>query len=464
MQGAGVCAVQRQVLLRGGRGGREDHGGDPASAQDRLGERRRGGAGQARPIFVNFSLRVPAGRKVALVGSSGSGKSTVITLLQRFYDPSAGEVTLDGVDIRQLRLKWLRALMGLVSQEPALFATSIHENILFGKEDATVEEVIEAAKAANAHDFISQLPRGYDTQVGERGVQMSGGQKQRIAIARAIIKSPKILLLDEATSALDTQSERIVKEALDLTSIDQTTIVVAHRLSTIRNVDMIAVMQYGEAKELGSHDELITNEDGLYASLTRLQQTKDPREAYEVNESNSKSSTMGQSSNHSMSRKLSSFSRSSPTRLMRDIRDNNKNENPKLHVPSFRRLLMLNAPEWKQAVLGIFSAVAFGAVQPVQAYGMGSMFSVYFLTEHDEIKDQTRVYVLLFLALAVLSLLLNIGQHYSFGAMGEYLTKRIREKMLAKILTFEVGWFDHDGNSTGFICSQLAKDANAVCI
>ncbi|GJM85234.1 hypothetical protein PR202_ga01667 [Eleusine coracana subsp. coracana] len=345
------------------------------------------------PIFVNFSLRVPAGRKVALVGSSGSGKSTVITLLQRFYDPSAGLVMLDGVDIRRLRLKWLRAQMGLVSQEPALFATSIHENILLGKEDATVEEVIAAAKAANAHDFISQLPRGYDTQ---------------------------ILLLDEATSALDTQSERIVKEALDLTSIDQTTIVVAHRLSTIRNVDMIAVMQYGEVKELGSHDELITNEDGLYASLTRLQQMKDPREAYEVNENDSKSSTMGQSSNHNMSRKLSSFSRSSPTRLVRDIRDNNNNENPKLHVPSFRRLLMLNAPEWKQAVMGIFSAVAFGAVQPVQAYGMG-----------------------------ILSLLLNIGQHYSFGAMGEYLTKRIREKMLAKILTFEIGWFDHDGNSTG---------------
>uniref|UniRef100_A0A0E0CH13 Uncharacterized protein n=1 Tax=Oryza meridionalis TaxID=40149 RepID=A0A0E0CH13_9ORYZ len=227
------------------------------------------------PIFVSFSLRVPAGRTVALVGGSGSGKSTVIALLERFYDPSAGEVTIDGVDIRRLRLKWLRAQMGLVSQEPALFATSIRENILFGKEDATAEEVVAAAKAANAHNFISQLPQGYDTQVGERGVQMSGGQKQRIAIARAILKSPKILLLDEATSALDTESERIVQEALDMASMGRTTIVIAHRLSTIRNADIIVVMQSGEVMEPGPHDELIANENGLYSSLVRLQQTRD---------------------------------------------------------------------------------------------------------------------------------------------------------------------------------------------
>ncbi|KAL6634183.1 hypothetical protein ACP70R_026854 [Stipagrostis hirtigluma subsp. patula] len=219
------------------------------------------------PVLVNFSLCVPAGRAVALVGSSGSGKSTVIALLERFYDPSAGEVTLDGVNIRRLRLKWLRAQMGLVSQEPALFATSIRENILLGKEDATMEEVTAAAKAANAHDFISRLPEGYDTQVGERGVQMSGGQKQRIAIARAILKSPKILLLDEATSALDTESERIVQEALDCASVGRTNTIIGHRLSTIKNADLIVVMQSGEVKELGSHDKLITKENGIYTSV-----------------------------------------------------------------------------------------------------------------------------------------------------------------------------------------------------
>ncbi|CAL4889523.1 unnamed protein product [Urochloa decumbens] len=413
------------------------------------------------PIFASFNLRVPAGHTVALVGSSGSGKSTVIALLQRFYDPSAGEVTLDGVDIRRLRLKWLRAQMGLVSQEPALFATSIRENILFGKEDATEEEVVAAAKAANAHNFILQLPQGYDTQVGERGVQMSGGQKQRIAIARAIIKSPKILLLDEATSALDTNSEHVVQEALELASMCRTTIVIAHRLSTIRNADMIAVMQSGEVKELGSHDELIAKENGMYSSLVHHQQTKDSIDTH-LFEGTECTSIMWQSSSHGIiSRRLSVESKPFST-LSSDAEDPHNTEKPKLPVPSFRRLLMLNAPEWKHAVMGTFSAFVFGGIQPVYSYAMGSMVSIYFSTDHEEIKEKTRTYTLFFLGLTVVSFLVNIGQHYSFGAMGEYLTKRIREKMLAKFLTFEVGWFDRDENSSGTICSTLAKDANVV--
>ncbi|CAN6273020.1 unnamed protein product [Urochloa humidicola] len=413
------------------------------------------------PVLVNFSLRVPAGRTVALVGSSGSGKSTVIALLERFYDPSAGEVMLDGVDIRRLRLKWLRAQMGLVSQEPVLFATTIRENILFGKEDATAEEVIAAAKAANAHDFIAQLPQGYDTQVGERGVQMSGGQKQRIAIARAIIKSPKILLLDEATSALDTKSEHIVQEALDLASAGRTTIIIAHRLSTIRNADMIVVMQSGEVMELGSHDELIANENGLYKSLTQLQQTSYSGEVDKANGVSGTSHDVGESNSHNMSRRFSSASRSSSAQSLGDARDDGT-QKPTLYVPSFRRLLMLNAPEWKQALMGSFSAIVCGGIPPVQAYGLGSIVAGYFLTDHAEIKEKTRTYVLLFLALAVLSFLLSIVQHYNFGAMGEHLTKRVRERMLTKLLTFEIGWFDRDENSTGAICSQIAKDANAV--
>ncbi|CAL5059837.1 unnamed protein product [Urochloa decumbens] len=386
------------------------------------------------PIFASFNLRVPAGHTVALVGSSGSGKSTVITLLQRFYDPSAGEVTLDGVDIQRLWLKWLRAQMGLVSQEPALFATSIRENILFGKEDATEEEVVAAAKAAKCQrpqlhsSAATGLRHAEQKQVGERGVQMSGGQKQRIAIARAIIKSPKILLLDEATSALDTNSEHVVQEALELASMGRTTIVIAHRLSTIRNADMIAVMQSGEVKELGSHDELIAKENGIHGII---------------------------------SRRLSVESKPFST-LSSDAEDPHITEKPKLPVPSFRRLLMLNAPEWKHAVMGTFSAFVFGGIQPVYSYAMGSMVSIYFSTDHEEIKEKTRTYTLFFLGLTVVSFLVNIGQHYSFGAMGEYLTKRIREKMLAKFLTFEVGWFDRDENSSGTICSTLAKDANVV--
>ncbi|CAO2037486.1 unnamed protein product [Urochloa humidicola] len=414
------------------------------------------------PIFKSFSLRVLAGHTVALVGSSGSGKSTVIALLERFYDPSAGQVTLDGVDIRRLRLKWLRAQMGLVSQEPALFATSIRENILFGKEDATEEEVVAAAKAANAHNFISQLPQGYDTQVGEYGVQMSGGEKQRIAIARAIVKSPKILLLDEATSALDSNSERVVQDALELASTGRTTIVIAHRLSTIRKADMIAVMQSGEVKELGSHDELIANENGLYSSLVHLQQTKESTDTEEVGGTGSTHVTR-QSSSHGMSKRLSTASSSILTVSMGgNAEANDENTETKLPVPSFVKLLMLNAPEWKNVLIGSFSAIVFGGVQPVSAYAMGSIVSIYFSTDHEEIKDQTRIYSLLFVGLALVSFLTNIAQHYNFGTMGEYLTNRIREHTISKVLTFEIGWFDRAENSSGAICSQLANDASIV--
>ncbi|KAF7819649.1 ABC transporter B family member 15-like [Senna tora] len=432
-------------------------------------------------ILKDFCLKIPAGRTVALVGGSGSGKSTVISLLQRFYDPLVGEIRVDGLAIQRMQLKWLRSQMGLVSQEPALFATSIKENIVFGKEDATMEEVVEAAKASNAHNFISLLPQGYDTQVGERGVQMSGGQKQRIAIARAIIKKPRLLLLDEATSALDSESERVVQEALDKAAVGRTTIIIAHRLSTIRNADVIAVVQSGKIMEMGPHDDLIQNDDGLYTSLVRLQQTEQSKTQEDHNvvvvsaaAPTTSSSISNRDANNTSSRRLSLVSRSSSASSMArnagvsgGEEDNDGNyyhvvEDQKFPVPSFRRLLALNLPEWKQATLGCVSAMLFGAVQPLYAFAMGSMISVYFLTDHEEIKRKTRVYALWFLGLAVFSLLINISQHYNFAYMGEYLTKRIRERMLSKILTFEIGWFDQDENSSGAVCSRLAKDANVV--
>ncbi|PSS33724.1 ABC transporter B family member 15 like [Actinidia chinensis var. chinensis] len=418
-------------------------------------------------IFKDFNLLVPAGLTVALVGGSGSGKSTVVALLQRFYDPLGGEILLDGVAIDKVQLRWLRSQMGLVSQEPALFATTIKENILFGKEDADMDEVVAAAKASNAHNFISQLPQGYDTQVGERGVQMSGGQKQRIAIARAIIKAPRILLLDEATSALDSESERIVQEALDKAAVGRTTIIIAHRLSTIRNADLIAVVHNGQVMETGSHNDLIQDENGLYSSLVRLQQTEKARAEIPTNPSTSSSNVvMKMDLNNTSSRRLSIMSRSSSANSaalsQRVEKSTTLPPEQVLPVPSFRRLLAMNFPEWKQATMGCISAVLFGAVQPVYAFAMGSMISVYFLPDHDEIKEKTRIYALCFLGLAFFSLLINILQHYNFAYMGEQLTKRIRERMLSKILTFEVGWFDRDENASGAVCSRLAKDANVV--
>lgn len=214
---------------------------------------------------------LPFLQTVALVGESGSGKSTIIALLERFYDPDSGGILLDGVEIKSLKVSWLRDQMGLVGQEPVLFNDTIRANITYGKHgEVTEEEVMAVAKAANAHEFISGLPQGYDTMVGEKGIQLSGGQKQRVAIARAIIKDPKILLLDEATSALDAESERIVQDALDRVMVSRTTIVVAHRLSTIKGADMIAVLKEGKIVEKGRHEALMRIKGGAYAALVEL--------------------------------------------------------------------------------------------------------------------------------------------------------------------------------------------------
>jgi len=226
-------------------------------------------------VLHDININIKAGQKVALVGPSGSGKSTIIQLIERFYDPSSGSVELDGKDIRDLDLKWFRSNIGLVSQEPILFSGTISENIRFGIDDCEEEDVIAAAKAANAYKFIMKQPQGFDTLVGEKGTQLSGGQKQRVAIARALLKNPKILLLDEATSALDAESESLVQEALERLMEGRTTLVIAHRLTTVRHSDNIYVINQGKVVEEGNHDELIEKQ-GFYAKLVKKQmQTKD---------------------------------------------------------------------------------------------------------------------------------------------------------------------------------------------
>ncbi|MBE9198264.1 MULTISPECIES: ABC transporter ATP-binding protein [unclassified Nodularia (in: cyanobacteria)] len=226
--------------------------------------------GNSGTIIKDLSLHIPAGKTIAVVGSTGSGKSTLVKLLLRFYDVSVGKITIDGIDIQKLNLSDLRRSIGLVSQDVFLFHGTVAENIAYGTFDATDAAIIEAAKIAEAHDFIVQLSQGYETIVGERGQKLSGGQRQRIAIARAVVKNPPILILDEATSAVDNETEAAIQRSLDKITVNRTTIAIAHRLSTIRNADCIYVMEHGQLVEAGKHEELI-EKNGIYASLWKVQ-------------------------------------------------------------------------------------------------------------------------------------------------------------------------------------------------
>lgn len=238
------------------------------------------------PIVKGINITFTAGQTAALVGASGSGKSTIISLIERFYDPLSGSVKLDGLDIRSLNVKWLRSQIGLVSQEPTLFATTIRGNVAHGlintpyehdSEEEKFKLIKQACIKANADGFITKLPDGYDTMVGERGFLLSGGQKQRVAIARAIVSDPRILLLDEATSALDTQSEGIVQDALDKAAAGRTTITIAHRLSTIKDADCIYVMGEGQVLEKGTHAELLADENSAYSRLVHAQKLRETK-------------------------------------------------------------------------------------------------------------------------------------------------------------------------------------------
>ncbi|PWA78768.1 AAA+ ATPase domain-containing protein [Artemisia annua] len=422
------------------------------------------------PILQGLHLRIPASKTVGLVGGSGSGKSTIVSLIQRFYDPAEGEILLDGYNINNLNLKWLRSQIGLVNQEPILFATSIKENILFGKEGASFDDVVAAAKDANAHDFIVKFPDGYDTNVGQFGVQLSGGQKQRVAIARALIRDPQILLLDEATSALDSESERVVQKAIDHVSVGRTNIIIAHRLSTIRKADLIYVLQSGKVIESGSHNELMKTNDSHYFKMVQLQLSAPATELQSPHirsVSASPASVRSSAPNTPLMNLFSpGFSMSSPYSVQVDasFESDYENNSKKLsHLkPSQFRLMKMNSPEWVTALWGCLGAIGCGVIQPINAYCIGGVINVYFQTTKSTMVEHASKYSYMFLGVGVFSFFSTVIQHYNFAITGEKLTTRVREKLLEKIMTFEIGWFDKDENTSAAICSLLSSEANMV--
>ncbi|XP_024021723.1 ABC transporter B family member 2 [Morus notabilis] len=411
-------------------------------------------------IFNKLCLDIPAGKIVAFVGGSGSGKSTVISLIERFYEPHSGEILLDGTNIKELDLKWMRRQIGLVNQEPALFATSIRENILYGKDEATLDEITSAAKLSEAISFINNLPDRFETQVGERGIQLSGGQKQRIAISRAIVKNPSILLLDEATSALDAESEKSVQEALDRVMVGRTTVVVAHRLSTIRNADIIAVVQEGKIVETGCHEDLISNPNSVYASLVQLQEAAPLQRLPSVGPNLGRPPSIKYS--RELSRTTTSFGasfRSDKESIGRNGADGTESVK-KTHV-SAKRLYSMVGPDWLYGVCGTFCAFIAGAQMPLFALGISHALVSYYM-DWDTTKREIKKISLLFCGASVLTVIVHAIEHLCFGTMGERLTLRVRERMFSAMLRNEIGWFDDTDNTSSMLSSRLESDATLL--
>uniref|UniRef100_A0ACD5VTZ8 Uncharacterized protein n=1 Tax=Avena sativa TaxID=4498 RepID=A0ACD5VTZ8_AVESA len=416
----------------------------------------------ARPeqlILDGLSLQVPSGTTMAIVGESGSGKSTLLSLVERFYDPQAGEVLIDGINIKTLKLQWIRGKISLVSQEPLLFMTSIKDNITYGKEDATLEEIKRAAELANAANFIEKLPDAYETMVGQSGAQLSGGQKQRIAIARAILKNPRILLLDEATSALDVESERVVQEALNRIMVGITTLIVAHRMSTVRNADCIAVVHQGKVIERGAHDQLIKDPDGAYCQLTRLQQahTEKKHEVPFVSGSRLKSTSL------SLEKSIRDSPRSRRQHSVKPLglsgsddlhgdantsRQENKEcgDSEATKKAPIGRLFILNKPEAPILLLALIAAFVHGLLFPSFSIMMSGGIRTFYYPPHQLRKD-SRFWALLCLLMAIISLVSIQLEFFLFGMAGGKLIERVRALCFKSIMHQEVSWFDDSSNS-----------------
>ncbi|XP_019778904.2 bile salt export pump isoform X2 [Tursiops truncatus] len=434
-------------------------------------------------ILNNLSMVIKSGEMTAMVGSSGAGKSTALQLIQRFYDPSEGMVTLDGHDIRSLNIQWLRAQIGIVEQEPVLFSTTIAENIRYGREDATMEDIVRAAKEANAYSFIMDLPQQFDTLVGEGGGQMSGGQKQRLAIARALVRNPKILLLDMATSALDNESEAMVQEALSKVQHGLTIISVAHRLSTVRAADVIIGFERGTAVERGTHEELLERK-GVYFTLMTLQSQGDQAfnekdikdetedtllERKQTFSRGSYQASLRASIRQRSKSQLSYLGPEPPLALVdhkstyeEDRKDKNIPVEEEIEPAPVRRILKVNAPEWPYMLVGAVGAAVNGTVTPFYAFFFSQILGIFSVPDKEEQRSQIHGVCLFFVAIGCVSFCTQFLQGYAFAKSGELLTKRLRKLGFRAMLGQDIGWFDDLRNSPGALTTRLATDASQV--
>uniref|UniRef100_A0A0N5C260 ABC-type xenobiotic transporter n=1 Tax=Strongyloides papillosus TaxID=174720 RepID=A0A0N5C260_STREA len=427
------------------------------------------------PVLKGISFKAEAGQKIALVGSSGCGKSTTVQLLLRYYSQLGGSIKIDGYNIEDLNIKYLRNIIGVVSQEPILFNCSIEDNIRYGNPDITEEQIMIACRNANAENFIKSLPKGLKTICGESGSQFSGGQRQRIAIARALVRDPKILLLDEATSALDSESEAIVQKALERASHNRTTIAIAHRLSTIRNSDLILVMKDGEICERGKHDELLDRK-GLYYELVNAQSFTDINPSESVEENLKKVSYSSISLNRSGSDRLLSLKKNvrnlSNRSLLTENDERNKTLNcryelKRLHEElkaegagksNLTEIIKFAKPEWKYLFIGLLFSAIQGVIMPIFSQVYPQIMKVFSLTNREEMRKEGHFWALMFLALGTFQGIVVCIVAIFFGLSSEKLTARLRSLLFQNIIGREIAYFDDERHSTGRLTTRLATD------
>ncbi|OMH80546.1 Multidrug resistance protein 1 [Zancudomyces culisetae] len=411
-------------------------------------------------VLDNVSLKVKPGQKVAFVGESGCGKSTTIALIQRLYDCLEGSVLIDGKDIREYNVRSLRQNMGLVSQEPVLFGVSIAQNIKWGAKDyennpPTQADVEEACKGANIHDFIMTLPQKYETLVGERGALLSGGQKQRIAIARALIRNPKILLLDEATSALDTESERLVQDALDKSTVNRTTITIAHRLSTIKDSDMIYVFGKGKIIEGGTHAELVEM-DGAYASLVKAQALK------KVNGDQAEKK-VDTKKEKELTRKMTDAKGKVGEVSASSVDSEDNDEDKKIGTyGDFIWVLKKYSQQTKIFIPAAIVSFLDGGLFPSFSIVFAKMLTAFGNTDMAEQKRETNMYSLLFLAFAVVNYITIGTRMYLFGRGAVKMSVRLKHDMFTQFIKQDSEYFDQKVNGSGALTSRLASEPDDV--